>query len=247
MLPVSVVWSSSDMFMIGHIAYHREGVFFPLKIIYRPGKGDGSAQLGRSMLPMLTLVKSVLWHTLVPSVHLQTLLSWRRTVSPHQTSKRGSELFDFPDLIQGRREIASSLRRWSCRLRVDLRHMYIKTTSQRSLLTVLLSFSARGVTKPRIMNSLNIAATTTTFWQHHHCSSCRQNIAQTEMVLHLSIYAALFKVPSVLWHCWLGIRNSIWPVLNWVMRCWRRYLSGARYKWFAHGPADATHYAWICR
>ena len=27
---------------------------------------------------------------------------------------------------------------------------------------------------------------------------------------------------------------------NWVMRCWRGYLSGSRCKRFAHGPADAT-------
>jgi len=27
---------------------------------------------------------------------------------------------------------------------------------------------------------------------------------------------------------------------NWVMRCWRGYLSWVRYKWFAYGPADAT-------
>jgi len=27
---------------------------------------------------------------------------------------------------------------------------------------------------------------------------------------------------------------------NWVMRYWRGYLSGARFKWFAYGPADAT-------
>jgi len=27
---------------------------------------------------------------------------------------------------------------------------------------------------------------------------------------------------------------------NWVMRCWRGYLSGARCEWFAYGPADAT-------
>jgi len=48
-------------------------------------------------------------------------------------------------------------------------------------------------------------------------------------------------LPSVLWHCWLVVRKSIWPVKKkWVMRCWRGYLSGARCKWFAHGPADAT-------
>jgi len=27
---------------------------------------------------------------------------------------------------------------------------------------------------------------------------------------------------------------------NWVMRCWRGYLSEARCKWSAYGPADAT-------
>ena len=35
-------------------------------------------------------------------------------------------------------------------------------------------------------------------------------------------------VPSVLWRCWLGSRKGIRPVKNWVVRCWRGYLSGAR-------------------
>ena len=35
-------------------------------------------------------------------------------------------------------------------------------------------------------------------------------------------------VPSVLWRCWLGGRKGIQPVKNWVVRCWRGYLSGAR-------------------
>jgi len=48
------------------------------------------------------------------------------------------------------------------------------------------------------------------------------------------------SMPSVLWHCWFGIVKSIWPVKNWVMRCWHGYLSAVRYKWFAHGSADAT-------
>ena len=46
-------------------------------------------------------------------------------------------------------------------------------------------------------------------------------------------------VPSVLWRCWLGGRNGIRPVKNWVVRCWRGYLSGARCR-LAYGPADAT-------
>ena len=50
-------------------------------------------------------------------------------------------------------------------------------------------------------------------------------------------------VPSVLWRCWLGGRNGIRPVKNWVVKCWHGYLSGARCR-LAYGPADvtATHY-----
>ena len=35
-------------------------------------------------------------------------------------------------------------------------------------------------------------------------------------------------LPSVLWRCWLGGRKGIRPVKNWVVRCWRGYLSWAR-------------------
>jgi len=47
------------------------------------------------------------------------------------------------------------------------------------------------------------------------------------------------SVPSVLWRCWLGGRKGIRPVKNWVVGCWRGYLSGARCR-LAYGPADAT-------
>jgi len=48
-------------------------------------------------------------------------------------------------------------------------------------------------------------------------------------------------MPSVLWHCSLGVDKSIQPVKtsDRMMRCWRGYLSGVRCKWFACGPADA--------
>ena len=42
--------------------------------------------------------------------------------------------------------------------------------------------------------------------------------------------------PSVLWRCWLGSRKGIRPVKNWVVGCWRGYLSGARCR-LACGPA----------
>ena len=47
------------------------------------------------------------------------------------------------------------------------------------------------------------------------------------------------SVPSVLWHCWLGVRKSIRPVKKWVMGYWHGYLSRVWCK-FAYGPADAT-------
>ena len=46
-------------------------------------------------------------------------------------------------------------------------------------------------------------------------------------------------MPSVLWRCWLGGRKGIRPVKNWVVGCWRGYLSGARCR-LAYCPADAT-------
>ena len=52
---MSVVRFSSDMFTLGRIAYRQEGVFFPLKNALSAGKGDGSAQRGRSMLPTIAL------------------------------------------------------------------------------------------------------------------------------------------------------------------------------------------------
>jgi len=34
-------------------------------------------------------------------------------------------------------------------------------------------------------------------------------------------------------------RKGIWPVKNWLVGCWRGYVSGSRCR-FAYGPADAT-------
>ena len=47
------------------------------------------------------------------------------------------------------------------------------------------------------------------------------------------------SIPSVLWHCWLGGRKGIRPVKNWVVGCWRGYLSGVRCR-LACGPVDDT-------
>jgi len=64
----------------------------------------------------------------------------------------------------------------------------------------------------------------------------RTNCSQSNYIFCIYV----ISVPSVHWHCWLGVRKSIRPVKNWVMRCWCGYLSGARCRLFAYGPADAT-------
>ena len=46
-------------------------------------------------------------------------------------------------------------------------------------------------------------------------------------------YYKLSQLPSVHWHCQLGITKDIRSVKNWVMRFWHGYLSEARCKWFA--------------
>jgi len=45
---------------------------------------------------------------------------------------------------------------------------------------------------------------------------------------YLGPYFQYYYLPSVLWRCWLGGRKGIQPVKNWVVGCWRSYLSGAR-------------------
>ena len=67
--------------------------------------------------------------------------------------------------------------------------------------------------------------------------------AHVNITIHSFTHLVVFEVrfwdfyfmPSVLWHCWLGIRTSIQPV-----RCWRGYLSGVRCRLFAYSPADAA-------
>ena len=45
-------------------------------------------------------------------------------------------------------------------------------------------------------------------------------------VNHISVVSHyyFFCLPSVLWCCWLGVRNGIQPVKIWLMRCWHGYL-----------------------
>ena len=75
---------------------------------------------------------------------------------------------------------------------------------------------------------------------HNTLQHC-QNIIKLQLHSTCAENFAWFRhyVPSVLWHCWLGSRKGIRPVKNWVVGCWRGYLSGVMCR-FACGPADAT-------
>ena len=76
----------------------------------------------------------------------------------------------------------------------------------------------------------------------HMCEIQHQPGVECECLCCVCISATLVicqYLPSVLWHCSLGIRNSVREKLSDEVR-WRGCLSGARCKWFAYRPADAT-------
>jgi len=73
-----------------------------------------------------------------------------------------------------------------------------------------------------------------------HIRHVTKFISQLFSSFKLVVMAAGCLMPSVLYHCWLGVRKNIRPIKNWVMGYWRGYLSGVWCKWFAYGPANAT-------
>jgi len=63
-----------------------------------------------------------------------------------------------------------------------------------------------------------------------HCKWTNPLLSRVYMILY--VFSALMLLVG---------RQEEHPVCkNWVVRYWRGYLSGARCKWFAYGPADAT-------
>jgi len=59
-----------------------------------------------------------------------------------------------------------------------------------------------------------------------------------ELVTTMDNYSTVLCLTSMLWYCWLGVKKSTRPgnIAWWGAS----YLSGAKCKWFAYGPADAT-------
>ena len=72
---------------------------------------------------------------------------------------------------------------------------------------------------------------------------CGQKITVMKVYQSRLFFLRLLSLPnklsSMLWHCWLDVRKSAWPVTNWVTRRWCGCLSGVS-KRFACGPAVAT-------
>ena len=96
-----------------------------------------------------------------------------------------------------------------------------------------------------IFNASSLLAVHALLWLRYMlcCMRCVKFYASTLWCVRASqsacIKFACIYLPSVLWRCWLGGRKGIWPVKNWVVGCWRSYLSGARCR-LAYSPADAT-------
>ena len=78
-----------------------------------------------------------------------------------------------------------------------------------------------------------------------HAIVRHNSVTPSQCTSHLTDYNCNWLVnnncslSSVLWCCWLGGRKGIRPLKNWVVGCWRGYLSGARCR-LAYGSADAT-------
>jgi len=96
----------------------------------------------------------------------------------------------------------------------------------------------RGYIRPlqRYPPSASSTAANTAIQPVHRLNQFLHQVYCTRTIT-ISLSSAWF--PSVLWRCWLGGRKGIWPVKNWVVGCWRGYLSGAQCR-LAYGPADAT-------
>ena len=63
----------------------------------------------------------------------------------------------------------------------------------------------------------------------HYCwSYIATLIQQLNITFFIMLQCLTDILPSVLWRCWLGGRKGIRPVKNWMVRCWRGYLSGTR-------------------
>ena len=66
------------------------------------------------------------------------------------------------------------------------------------------------------------------------------NRTTSKVVLLYVCLSILSLVPSMLCSLLLWHQEEHLACKNWVIRCWRGYLSGARCRSFAYGPADAT-------
>ena len=77
------------------------------------------------------------------------------------------------------------------------------------------------------------------FYRLDALPDAQPTVSRHWLFYYSAAYSFWIKLPSVLWHCWLGDRKGIRPVKSQVVECWHGYLSGARCR-LAYGPEDAT-------
>ena len=73
-----------------------------------------------------------------------------------------------------------------------------------------------------VINRLTDFKPNTTRQEHYHVHTRTQSLQQDDVSLlpALQLCYCSHCLPSVHWHCWLGVRKSICPVKSWVMRYW---------------------------
>jgi len=69
---------------------------------------------------------------------------------------------------------------------------------------------------------------------------CQQMAAQVLPIGTYSLLLQALQMPSLLWRWLIGRQEGHSACKNWVVRYWHGYLSGARCRWFAYGPAGAN-------
>jgi len=72
-----------------------------------------------------------------------------------------------------------------------------------------------------------------------HCYHMQWTVEGFFGIVSLCFFVCVWNIFSGL-TLLVGWQEGHLACKNWVVRYWRSYLSGARCKWFAYGPADAT-------
>ena len=88
-------------------------------------------------------------------------------------------------------------------------------------------YGGRWIEKPASFLSMQPCVSLHSPAESDYCRSLSLQQTYRYRQKHANRYI-VFTNTAVLWRCWLGGRKGIRPVKNWVVGCWRGYLSGVR-------------------